>query len=162
MPRLTNAQKQENYRKRKQEAEEGSQRPKKLEDIGAGGVAIFERKEALTLAIKHELLGLDDQYYRMRAACSKGDVCAAEVEISGITTLLVSAYISPGTSPDDLKFFLLRFFMAYTPKAADAFRITKERKLHEMPVLLTGDFILDRPERENFLQLRHLWRREKR
>jgi hypothetical protein len=29
MPRLTNAQKQENYRKRKKEAEEGSQRPKK-------------------------------------------------------------------------------------------------------------------------------------
>jgi hypothetical protein len=29
MPRLTNTQKQENYRKRKKEAEEGSQRPKK-------------------------------------------------------------------------------------------------------------------------------------
>jgi hypothetical protein len=31
MPRLTNAKKQENYRKRKKEAEEGSQRPKKFE-----------------------------------------------------------------------------------------------------------------------------------
>jgi hypothetical protein len=30
MPRLTNAQKQENYRKRKKEAEEGSQTPKNI------------------------------------------------------------------------------------------------------------------------------------
>ena len=110
----------------------------KREDVRAGGVAIFERNEALTRAIKHELLGLDDQCYGMRAACSKGDICAAEVEISGITTLLVSAYISPGTSPDDLQFLLLRFLMAYTPKAANAFKIIKEPKLHEMPVLLTG------------------------
>jgi hypothetical protein len=32
MPRLTNAQKQENYRKRKKEAEEGSQRPKNISE----------------------------------------------------------------------------------------------------------------------------------
>jgi hypothetical protein len=108
----------------------------KREDVRASGVAIFERNEALTRAIKHELLGLDD-------ACSKGDICAAGVEINGITTLLVSAYISPGTSPDYLKFFLLRFLMAYTPKAANAFKIFKERKLHETRVLLTGDFNLD-------------------
>jgi hypothetical protein len=33
MPRLTNAQKQENYQKRKKEAEEGSQKPKKELDL---------------------------------------------------------------------------------------------------------------------------------
>ena len=40
--------------------------------------------------------------------------------------------------------------MAYTPRAANAFKIIKERKLHEMPVLLTGDFNLDtRPGKNN-------------
>jgi endonuclease/exonuclease/phosphatase (EEP) superfamily protein YafD len=33
MPRLTNAQKLENYRKRKKEAEQGSQRPKQIRKI---------------------------------------------------------------------------------------------------------------------------------
>jgi endonuclease/exonuclease/phosphatase (EEP) superfamily protein YafD len=40
--------------------------------------------------------------------------------------------------------------MAYTPRAANAFKIIKERKLHEMPVLLKGDFNLDtRPGKNN-------------
>jgi hypothetical protein len=99
----------------------------KREDVRAGGVAIFERNEALTRAIRHELLGLDDQCYRMRAACSKGDMCAAEVEISGITTLLVSAYISPGTIPDDLKFLLLRFLMATRPKQLTRSKSSKNK-----------------------------------
>jgi hypothetical protein len=39
MPRLTNAQKQENYRKRKKEAEEGSHTPqKKIANIQIVGV----------------------------------------------------------------------------------------------------------------------------
>ena len=49
-----------------------------------------------------------------------------------------------------MKFILLRFLMAYTPRAANAFKIIKGRKLHEMPVLLTGDFNLDtRPGKNN-------------
>jgi hypothetical protein len=34
MPKLTNTQKQENYRKQKKEAEEGSQRPKTIQIVG--------------------------------------------------------------------------------------------------------------------------------
>jgi predicted histidine transporter YuiF (NhaC family) len=43
MPRLTNAQKQENYRKRKKEAQEGSQRPKKkkIANIQLVGVTFY-------------------------------------------------------------------------------------------------------------------------
>jgi predicted histidine transporter YuiF (NhaC family) len=41
MPRLTNAQKQENYRKRKKEAEEGSHRPKKIANIQLVGVTFY-------------------------------------------------------------------------------------------------------------------------
>jgi hypothetical protein len=42
MPTLTNAQKQENYRKQKKEAEEGSQRPKqKITNIQLVGVTFY-------------------------------------------------------------------------------------------------------------------------
>jgi hypothetical protein len=42
MPRLTNVQNQENYRKRKKEAEEGSQRPKKkIANIQLVGVTFY-------------------------------------------------------------------------------------------------------------------------
>jgi hypothetical protein len=129
----------------------------KREDVRAGGVAILQRTEALTRAIIHELtraiklepLGLDDQCYRTRAACSKRDMCAAEVAISGITTLLVSADISPGTGPDDLQFLLLRFLMAYTAKAANAVKIIKEQNYTRCPSCSpAGDVNLDtRPAR---------------
>jgi hypothetical protein len=63
--------------------------------------------------------------------------------------LLVPADISPGTGPDDLQFLLLRFLMAYTAKAANAFEIITEQNYTRCPSCLpAGDVNLDtRPAR---------------
>jgi hypothetical protein len=45
-----------------------------------------------------------------------GDVCAAEVMVDSVRTLLVPVYINPNTSTDNIECLLLYNLMAYLPK----------------------------------------------
>ncbi|XP_029708282.2 uncharacterized protein LOC109400233 [Aedes albopictus] len=102
----------------------------------AAGVAIYQRTGATSVAVPHSIekacashdveLGLSDEY---------GDVCAAEVQIMGTRTLLISLYISPSTTTKQKKFFLARNLFMYMRSS--------------MPIIVTGDFNIDVSKEEN-------------
>nr|XP_029713677.1 uncharacterized protein LOC109418586 [Aedes albopictus] len=102
----------------------------------AAGVAIYQKTGATNVAVPHSIekacashdveLGLSDEY---------GDVCAAEVQIMGTRTLLISLYISPSTTTKQKKFFLARNLFMYMRSS--------------MPIIVTGDFNIDVSKEEN-------------
>jgi hypothetical protein len=78
----------------------------KRPDIRAGGVAIYERSGATTMATPHLLMGINHvEFANLYARADNiGDVCAAEVMVDGVRTLLVSVYVNPNTSTDNIEY----------------------------------------------------------
>ncbi|XP_065077679.1 uncharacterized protein LOC135700938 [Ochlerotatus camptorhynchus] len=128
----------------------------KRPNMRAGGVAIYEKITASTMASSHAIERLSEQYdEQLRVADSYGDICAAEIVIMGTPTLLVSVYIMPskgfirgnaticqinyifstGTTMKQKEYFIARTLMTYA-------RCT-------MPMIVTGDFNIDVSKSEN-------------
>lgn len=78
-----------------------------------------------------------------------GDICAIESTINGQRVLLVTVYISPGTSISDIEDFFELNLLAYTPKVAEIVNVVKKRQYHTIPILLSGDINLDLKKPEN-------------
>jgi hypothetical protein len=64
----------------------------------------------------------------------------AEVMVDGVRTLLISIYINPNTSIDDVECFLLCNLMAYSPMICTMWVRFKRFGSYNMPIILTGDF----------------------
>lgn len=63
----------------------------------AAGVAIFQKDTEPIMGIPHTIEKLSDSYdEQLGSADDFGDICAAEIFVMDIRTLLVSVYISPG------------------------------------------------------------------
>nr|XP_029733968.1 uncharacterized protein LOC115269410 [Aedes albopictus] len=108
--------------------------------VRAGGVAIYQKVTASTIAAPHTIRQLSEKYDEEFSQVNNfGDICAAEILVMGCKTLLVSVYISPGTSTRNIKLFMLRKLSHYV--------------MMDMPMVVTGDFNIDvsRQENINFL-----------
>lgn len=107
----------------------------------AAGVAIYQKNEASTVAAPHSIQKFSDSPDTQLdlPADGYGDVCAVEVNVMGTLTLLVSVYLSPGTTTTQKKYFLMRNLLLY--------------KRWTMPIIVTGDFNIDvvKPENVEFL-----------
>jgi hypothetical protein len=81
---------------------------------------IYEKRGAATMATPHLFMRMRINHVEFANLYARadniGDVCAAEVTVDGVRTLLVSVYINPNTSTDDIECFLLYNLMAYSPK----------------------------------------------
>jgi hypothetical protein len=80
-------------------------------------------------------------------------VCAAEVMVDGVRTLLVPVYINPNTSTEDIECFLLYNLMAYSSKIFTMWPRLKRFGCYNMTITLTGYFsfnLKDRPNYEHF------------
>jgi hypothetical protein len=79
---------------------------------------IYEKGGAATMATPHLLMRINHvEFANLYAgADNMGDVCAAEVMVDGVRTLLVPVYINPNTSTEDIESFLIYNLMAYSPK----------------------------------------------
>lgn len=96
----------------------------------AAGVAIYQHNSASPTAVLHSIQKLSANYdEQLGLADEYGDVCAVEVQIMGIRTLLMSLYISPDTTIKQKKFFIARNLILY--------------KRSSMPIVVTGDFNID-------------------
>lgn len=115
----------------------------KRHDARSGGVAIYRKSASSTsMAVPYPiesasedldpLLGAADQY---------GDICAAIVEVMGTRVVLISVYISPGTTLKQKEAFLIRKLLPSVQQ--------------NLPMVVTGDFNIDVSKRENgdFLEL---------
>jgi hypothetical protein len=122
--------------------------------VRAGGVVIYEKRGAATMATPHLLMHINHVESANLYALTDniGDVCAAEVMVDGVRTLLVSLYISPNTFTDDIELFLLYNLVAYSPKICTMWQGLK-RFGYYMSIIITGDFnfkLRDRANYENF------------
>lgn len=128
----------------------------KRDGTRAGGVAIFQKSDASTMAIPHvinKLSALRDPI--MGEADQYGDICAVEMSVMGTRTLLFSLYLSPG-----IKFMKFLYFSLNTPLFSPGTTL-KQKKcflvrnlIHyfnvTVPVVVTGDFNIDVSKPENF------------
>jgi hypothetical protein len=114
----------------------------KCPDIRAGGVAIYEKSGAATMVTPHLLMLINhvESAKLYARADNIGDVCAAEVSVDVFRTLLISVYINPNTSTDDIECFLLYNLMAYSPKFCTMWPSLKRFGYYNMPIILTGEF----------------------
>ena len=105
-------------------------------DSRAGGVAIFENTTANLGAVVHGIkkssVDYDDQ---LNSADNYGDVCAVEVILNGIRTLIFAVYISPETTTKQKKYFVARNLFSYARQ--------------NISLLVTGDFNIDISKQEN-------------
>ena len=108
----------------------------------AGGVAILQKMTtnpdttSTTTAIPYtlELVG-EERDEEFSKAAKYGDICAAKVLVMGTEVLLVSVYISPGTTINQKRWFVGRTLIR-----------TAEQ---DMPMVVTGDFNVDVSKQEN-------------
>jgi hypothetical protein len=126
--------------------------PFKRPDVRAGGVAIYEKQGAATMTTPHLLMRIN--HVEFTNLCGRADkiddVCAAEVMVDGVRTLLVSVYINPNTSTDDIECFLLYNLKAYSAQICTMWPRLKQF-CYYMPINLTVDFNLkDRANYEHF------------
>jgi hypothetical protein len=77
---------------------------------------IYEKRGATNMATPHLLMRINHvEFANLYArADNMGDVCAVEVIIDGVRTLLVPFYINHNTSTDDIECFLLYNLLAYS------------------------------------------------
>lgn len=100
--------------------------------VRSGGVAIYQNTTDpdTTLAVPHTLEVVGNERDQEFGKAEKyGDICAAKVMVMGTEVLLVSVYISPGTTTKQKIWFLARNLIrtAYV----------------DTPMVVTGDFNLD-------------------
>ena len=108
----------------------------KCDNVRAGGVAIYQHDSALDKAVSHAIEKLDVHYdEQLTKADDFGDICAVEMSIEGINTILFSMYISPCTTIKQKKYFITRNLMMYTH--------------NDSPIVVTGDFNIDVSKTEN-------------
>ncbi|XP_058821105.1 uncharacterized protein LOC131683287 [Topomyia yanbarensis] len=106
----------------------------------AAGIAIYQKDTIPTIAIPHTIDKLSASYdEQLGLADDVGDICAAEIIVMDIRTLLISVYISPDSTTKQRKYFLTRNLMMYTRT--------------DMPIVVTGDFNIDvsKPENTDFV-----------
>ena len=76
-----------------------------------------------------------------------GDICAIKATIHNQPVLIVSAYITPGTSIDDIEDFFELNLMAYSEKAR-VFKVVRKNNYHLIPIILAGDFNINLKSKE--------------
>lgn len=92
------------------------------------------------MAVPHTIETLSQDYDEMLGEADRfGDICAAKIVVMDTDILLVSVYISPGCSRNNIEFFLTRKLFCYAKE--------------NMPMVVTGDFNIDvsKPENSAFL-----------
>lgn len=113
------------------------------------GRAIYEREADSSLLqtqyrslirINKEKTGLEEI-----AVCSTdiGDLCKVETTVDGQRVLLVSIYLSNGTTLRDEIEFLERYLLPYSIKLKGMFLFVEHLKLYDLPIVLCGDFNID-------------------
>jgi hypothetical protein len=120
-------------------------------NVRAGGLTIYEKRVAATMATPHLLMCINHVEFANLCvgADNIGDVCAADVMVDGVRTLLVTIYINPNTFTDDIECFLLYNLMAYLPKICTMWLRLKRFGYYNMPIILTGDFNFSLRDRAN-------------
>lgn len=109
----------------------------KRDDARSGGVAIYGKATSSgSMAVTYPIeLACEDLNPLLGAADQYGDICAAMVEVMGTRVVLVSVYISPGTTLKQKKAFIIRKLLPTVQK--------------NLPLVVTGDFNIDVLKREN-------------
>ncbi|XP_077277313.1 uncharacterized protein LOC143905647 [Temnothorax americanus] len=128
----------------------------KRKDVRAGGVAIYEKNEAETMARPHRLMkGDGENELRLADADKYGDICAVQAKIDNKKCLVMSVYINPNTSMENIIDFISRNLLAYSPNVCKLGSILEKKDYNDTPIILAGDFNLDVSKRENekFLEL---------
>jgi hypothetical protein len=113
---------------------------------------IYEKCGAATMATPHLLMRIN--HFQFANLCARadniGDVCAAD----GVRAQLVSVYINPNTSTDDIECFLLYNLMAYSAKICTMWPRLKRFGDYNMPIILTGDSNFNLRDRANYEHFR--------
>lgn len=135
----------------------------KRNSVRSAGVAICENNnhtDALKSA-KHDLIKFDESEMSVRrivtAQDSIGDICSIETTINGKRALLVSVYISPNTSFNEIRKFFILNLLAYSPRLKGLFNDLDEQCYYDMPIILGGDLNLDLRSTDgaNFIEFMH-------
>jgi len=87
----------------------------------AGGVAIYDNEASSALqSVDHELLKYDKETMEIKSITTThdgvGDIFSIETTINNKRALILSVYITPGTSVDALEEFFALNLLAYSPK----------------------------------------------
>lgn len=102
----------------------------------AGGVAIYQKDTAFNVAVPHTIQKISEEYDAMLGVADQvGDICAASIMVMDIEVLLITVYISPGTTVQDTKMFMTRNLFNYVKQ--------------DTPIVVTGDFNIDVSKQEN-------------
>lgn len=131
----------------------------KRKAVRAGGVAMYEKEDCMLFSTPHILMKFDTKLLGLTLGRSVavseecGDICAVESTLNGQKCLLVTVYVSPNSSIDDIEFFFIVNLMMYTKKAALMFDQIAKRGYDKIPILLSGDYNLDlsNPKHEAFI-----------
>lgn len=83
-----------------------------------------------------------------------GDVCGMDVMINNNKVSVISIYIHPNKSLNDIKIFILHNLLPYTTNMAQINPILASTNCSTIPMILAGDFNLDisKPENSQFLE----------
>ncbi|KDR08288.1 hypothetical protein L798_01976 [Zootermopsis nevadensis] len=123
----------------------------------AGGVAMYEKHGATTMATPHLLMKLpkeDGADYRIAEAEKSGDICASECMVNGEKVFVVTLYISNNTPIDDCKRFVFSHLGTFPPKFTEMFSIMATEDRNTMPIILAGAFNIDlKYENQSFVNV---------
>lgn len=115
----------------------------------AGDVAINEREaDSRSLRTKYRpLIRINKEKTGLEEinVCSTdiGDLCKVETTVDGQRVLLVSIYLSNGTTLRDKMEFFERCLLKYSIKLKGLFLFVERLKLYDLPIIMCGDFNID-------------------
>jgi hypothetical protein len=110
--------------------------PFKRQNIRAGGVAIYEKNNATTMANHHLLMKPNKQNmaktsFELAASEMCRDVCVAECLVNGQKALVVTVYVSSNTPSDDWKSLIFSNLTRYSPKVCKMFKFLASRSCED-------------------------------
>ena len=124
----------------------------KRDTVRTGGVCIYEKEDCTLMSTDHELLKFDQPNMQIKRTTTAhdgvGDICAVDTTINDKRTMLVTVYITPGTTVRQMRQFYVLNMMAYSPKISGLFEEIDERGFNAIPIILGGDFNLNWKDEE--------------
>lgn len=110
----------------------------KRENSRAGGVAIYQNRNDTANVFTNNLdITLRNLNTVTVSHGAVGDICAAQCRLeNGQELMLIVVYFPPHSRVPDIIDFIHQSLLAYTPMGSAALG----KKLHELPMLLSGDF----------------------
>ena len=115
----------------------------------AGGVAIYDKNSDSTVRSSRSqpLIRINEEKTDLEVCNVQsndiGDICTARTTIGGVHVLLATVYLSYGTTLGSKIKFFERHLAPYSLKLKGMFPFIDQLNLHELPIVVCGDFNVD-------------------